>query len=196
MVISRKGGEKRLTLQGAGIDKTVITDATGSECFQVPIKTSEKGIYTGGKDKTFRITGFTFKGKSDNSLISTTGYTNWRIDHCRFENSGRSLWVSGIGLINYCVFDKKDNGQSIFVSHRDYTGQEHGDGSWNSQLSLGTEKAVYIEDCAFKYYAEKPNAALDGCFGGRVVFRHNTLINAHIAVHGTESSGRGRSIRL
>jgi len=129
VVISRKGREKRTTLQGAGIDKTVIIDATGSECFQVPIKTSERGIYTGDRDKAFRITGFTFEGKSGNALISATGYTNWRIDHCRFENSDRSLWVSGIGLIDHCVFDKKGNGQSIFVSHRDYAGQEHGDGS-------------------------------------------------------------------
>lgn len=195
VVISRKGREKRITLQGAGIDKTVIIDATGSECFQVPIKTSERGIYTGAQDKAFRITGFTFKGKSGNALISATGYTNWRIDHCRFENSDRTLWVSGIGLIDHCTFDKKDNGQSIFVSHMDFAGKDHGDGSWSSPLSLGTEKAVYIEDCTFKYDAQKPNAALDGCFGARVVFRHNTLINAFVAVHGTESSGRGRSIR-
>jgi len=195
VVISRKGREKRITMKGAGIGKTIITDATGSQCFQVVIKTSEAGIYRGVKDKAFRITGFTFIGRGDDALISTTGYTKWRIDHCRFENSGRSLWVSGIGLIDHCVFDKKDNGQSIFVSHRDYAHQEHGDGSWSSPLSLGTEKAVYVEDCTFKYDAQKPNAALDGCFGARVVFRHNTLINAHVAVHGTESSGRGRSIR-
>jgi hypothetical protein len=195
VVISRKGSEKQITLKGAGIDKTVITDATGPQCFQVVIKTSETGIFSGLKEKPFRITGFTFKGTGGDALLSTTGYTNWRIDHCRFENSGRSLWVSGFGLIDHCVFDKKDNGQSIFVSHRDYAGREHGDGSWSSPLSLGTDKAVYIEDCTFKYYAQKSNAALDGCFGARVVFRHNTLINAHVAVHGTESSGRGRSIR-
>jgi hypothetical protein len=195
VVISRKGREKRISLQGAGIDKTVITDATGSQCFQVVIKTSEAGIYSGVKDKAFRITGFTFKGRGGDALMSTTGYTNWRIDHCRFENSGRSLWVSGIGLIDHCTFDKKDNGQSVFVSHMDFAGQEHGDGSWSSPLSLGTEKAVYIEDCTFKYDAQQPNAALDGCFGARVVLRHNTLVNAFIAVHGTETSGRGRSIR-
>ncbi|MHC4426200.1 MAG: right-handed parallel beta-helix repeat-containing protein [Planctomycetota bacterium] len=195
VVISAKGREKQITLQGAGIGKTVITDATGSQCFQVVLKTSETGIYRGVRDKAFRITGFTFKGMGDNALISTTGYTKWRIDHCRFENSGRSLWVSGIGLIDHCTFDKKDNGQSIFVSHMDFAGKDHGDGSWSSPLSLGTEKAVYIEDCTFKYYAQKPNAALDGCFGARVVFRQNTLLNASVAVHGTESSARGRSIR-
>ncbi|NIP27761.1 MAG: hypothetical protein GWN67_25105 [Phycisphaerae bacterium] len=195
VVISKKGDEKQITLKGAGIGKTVITDSTGPKCFQVVIKTSETGIFSGIKEKPFRITGFTFKGTGGDALLSTTGYTNWRIDHCSFENSGRSLWVSGFGLIDHCIFDKKDNGQSIFVSHRDYAGKEHGDGSWKNPLSLGTEKAVYIEDCTFKYYAQKPNAALDGCFGARVVFRHNTLINAHVAVHGTESSGRGRSIR-
>jgi hypothetical protein len=195
VVISAKGREKHITLQGAGIGKTVITDATGSECFQVVIKASEAGIYGGVREKAFRITGFTFKGKGGNAVISTTGYTRWRIDHCRFENSGRSLWVSGTGLIDHCTFDKKGNGQSIFVSHVDFAGKDHGDGSWSNPLSLGTERAAYIEDCTFRYYADKPNAALDGCHGARIVFRHNTLVNGHIAVHGTESSGRGRSIR-
>jgi hypothetical protein len=195
VVMSRKGQEKRITLKGAGIGKTVIIDDTGPACFQVVIKTSETGIFSGVEDKAFRITGFTFKGNGGDALLFASGYTNWRIDHCRFENSGRSLWVSGIGLIDHCVFDKRDNGQSIFVSHRDYADKPHGDGSWNSPLALGTEKAVYIEDCTFRYYVQNPNAALDGCFGARIVFRHNTLVNASIAVHGTESSGRGRSIR-
>ncbi|MHC4282611.1 MAG: hypothetical protein ACYSWZ_06540, partial [Planctomycetota bacterium] len=74
VVISRKGSEKRITLKGAGIGKTIITDATGPQCFQVVIKTSETGIYSGVNNKAFRITGFTFKGRGDNALLSTTGY--------------------------------------------------------------------------------------------------------------------------
>ncbi len=195
VVISRRGREKQITLKGAGMGKTVITDATGPQCFQTVIKSSEQGIYSDVQEKAFRITGFTFRGAGGDVLISLAGYTNWRIDHCCFENSGRSLWVSGFGLIDHCIFDKKHNGQSIFVSHRDFAGKQYGDGSWSSPLKLGTDRAVYIEDCTFKYYAEKPNAALDGCNGARIVFRHNTLIDAHVASHGTESGGRNRSIR-
>lgn len=195
VVISPKGREKQITLQGAGMGKTIITDATGPKCFQTVIKSSEQGIYSDVQEKALRITGFTFRGAGGDALISLAGYTHWRIDHCRFENSGRSLWVAGFGLVDHCIFDKKHNGQSIFVSHRDFAGNEHGDGSWSSPLELGTDRAVYIEDCTFTYYAEKPNAALDGCNGARIVFRHNTLIDAHIASHGTESGGRNRSIR-
>jgi len=195
VVLARKGVEKRLTLRGAGVGRTIITDATGPKCFQAVIKSSESGIFSGVREKAFRITGFTFRGNGADALISAGGYTNWRIDHCRFENGGRSLWVSGFGLIDHCVFDKKRNGQSVFVSHSDFAGKPHGDGSWSSPLALGTDKAVYIEDCTFRYYADKPNAALDGCYGARVVFRHNTLIDVSAASHGTESGGRGRSIR-
>lgn len=195
VVISPKGREKQITLKGAGMGKTIITDATGPKCFQTVIKSSEQGIYSDVQEKAFRITGFTFRGAGGDALISLAGYTRWRIDHCRFENSGRSLWVAGFGLIDHCIFDKRDNGQSIFVSHRGYAGKQHGDGSWSSPLELGTDRAVYIEDCTFTYYAEKPNAALDGCNGARIVFRHNTLIDAHVASHGTESGGRNRSIR-
>lgn len=195
VVISRRGREKQITLKGAGMGKTIITDATGPKCFQTVIKSSEQGIYSDVREKPLRITGFTFRGEGGNALISLSGYTCWRIDHCRFENSGRSLWVSGFGLVDHCIFDKRDNGQSIFVSHQGFAGKQHGDGSWSSLLELGTDRAVYIEDCTFRYYAEQPNAALDGCNGARVVFRHNTLIDAHIASHGTESGGRNRSIR-
>jgi len=195
VVISRRGREKAITLRGAGAGRTVITDATGPECFQVLIKSGERGIYRDVRDRVLRITGFTFKGDGGDAAILVGGYTNWRIDHCRFENRGRSLWVSGFGLVDHCVFDKKENGQSVFVSHADYAGGSHGDGSWRTPLVLGSEKAVTIEDCTFTYYAAKPNAALDACYGARVVFRHNTLHDAHLASHGTESSGRGRSVR-
>lgn len=194
VVISRKGSEKEITLQGAGIDKTIITDATGDQCFQVAIKSSESGIWSGVKEKPFRITGFTFKGAGDNAVLLAGG-TDWRIDNCKFENSGRSLWVDGSGVIDHCIFDKAENGQCVFVSHSGYGGGSHGDGSWSSPLTLGTADAVYIEDCTFNYYSQSPNAALDGCYGARVVFRHNTVNNGNIGNHGTESSGRGRSIR-
>ncbi|MCK4282863.1 MAG: hypothetical protein KAX44_00995 [Candidatus Brocadiae bacterium] len=194
VVFSKKGAEKGITLRGAGIGKTVITDATGAQCFQVVIKSSESGIWSGVKDKRFRITGFTFAGAGDNAVISVGG-ANWRIDNCRFENSGRSLTAGGSGVIDHCIFDKTGNGQCIYVSGGGYGGGSNGDGSWSSPLTLGTGDAVYIEDCTFNYYADSPNAVLDGCSGARVVFRHNRVNNGFLASHGTESGGRQRSIR-
>jgi hypothetical protein len=47
VVISRKGQEKGITLKGAGIGKTVIIDDTGPACFQVVLKASETGIFSG-----------------------------------------------------------------------------------------------------------------------------------------------------
>jgi hypothetical protein len=60
-------------------------------------------------------------------------------------------------------------------------------------LSLGTEKAVYIENDVFR--AEGPSTAVstvDSWMGGRWVFRHNRVENMTIGNHGTESSGRLR----
>jgi len=195
VLVSRKGSEKEITLHGAGIDQTIITDSTGSQCFQVAIKSSESRIYSAVKQKPLRITGFTFKGNGGNAVILLDAPEKWRIDNCRFEDSGRSLIVGGFGVIDHCVFDKKENGQCIFVSHSGFAGGSYGDGSWSSPLTLGTQNAVYIEDCTFNYYSQSPNAALDACQGARLVFRHNTLINAWLGNHGTESSGRGRSVR-
>ena len=47
--------KKAITVQGAGMDKTIITDATGAKAHQVPFR------IIAAQGKPFRITGFAFE---------------------------------------------------------------------------------------------------------------------------------------
>ena len=188
--------KKAITVQGAGMDKTVITDATGARGRQVPF------LIVTAEGKPFRITGFAFEEHltaNDWSGMIVLGGDgkNFRIDHCKFANNrikGISVGGACYGVIDHCVFTGRQ--QSIYVSHSTLGGGSYGDGSWSSPLTLGTGKAVYVEDNTFEY--AKPTTgtgAIDSASGGRYVFRHNTVINTTVGTHGTETSGRLRSVR-
>jgi hypothetical protein len=79
--------DKGITLQGAGIDKTIIT----------PLVNETRSNYTisirGNIGKPFRISGFTFKG---NAFLTIVGDAlGWRIDHCAFIDSNPNPDIFG-----------------------------------------------------------------------------------------------------
>lgn len=191
-------GQKHLTLQGAGIDQTIIVN-------EVPrhpnsIDDALFVIHT-AEGKPFRLTGMTLKGGT-----TETGYTgavrivgtdkHLRIDHVKFDRlQTRGLHISGdiYGVIDHCEFIINAWVQAIWIGHSAWGGQSYGDGSWASALTLGTEKAIYIEDNLFRAEgAATATATVDSWMGGRWVFRHNQVENMTIGNHGTESSGRWR----
>ena len=107
---------KSLTIQGAGIDATVITDDTpGSTWRQAPFWIQgSTGIYV-------RITGFTFKDldKPDSfGVVNIRGDNNtFRIDHIKFDDINvRSIMISGksYGVIDHCEFIQP-GGQGIWI---------------------------------------------------------------------------------
>jgi len=182
---------KQVTVRGAGINKTIVTigDVNTPNNTAFSIKTVEgKGV---------RITGFTFSlgvpttDKNNKTLIGLTGTSKkWRIDHNRFEHyPGRAIVIGGytFGVIDHNTFYK--GGSAIYISHSAWNGKKFGDGSWNSPLALGTEKAVYIEDNVFE---TADRTSVDAGSGARYVFRYNTS-NKTVINHGTETSGRYRS---
>ncbi|NIR50642.1 hypothetical protein GWO43_26085 [candidate division KSB1 bacterium] len=176
---------KNITVQGAGIDQTIITDATGSAWNEVPI------FISGTESKPFRITGFTFTGQDgSNGIIMIRGNSkNWRIDDCKFEiSSGIEIgWYSWTyGVIDHCIFTGNKTFSCILVHADDST-------DWARPLSLGGEKAVYVEDCTFDFKTVNEwNVAIDASFGGRFVFRHNKLTNITIGTHDVcNNPGRG-----
>jgi hypothetical protein len=73
---------KKIVLQGAGIDQTLITDGTGTDWNEILI-----GVNC-VEGKPFRVRGFDFpgpgSGEPDRIYVAGT-CKNWRIDHCRFE---------------------------------------------------------------------------------------------------------------
>jgi hypothetical protein len=176
---------KGITIQGAGIGQTVITDATGSAWRQTPFWVE------GVESKPFRITGFTFTGHpSAQGVIMVRGtWRDFRIDHCRFDNvDGRSIMISGhiYGVIDHCEFIQP-HGQGVWVG--DGRGDPPGSTSWEEPMSYGTADAVFIEDSTF-IWGSGADGAVDCTDGGRYVFRHNVVQGIMVGNHGMDSRPR------
>lgn len=172
--------DKKLTVQGSKLESTLIT-------------------YTGidaaanlGRSES-RLTGFNFtipEGSSGYGVL-VYGY-GWRVDHCTFNNEtensllgvlarGSSSYPDPAGLVDHCIFRNTRVvvfGDASLLAHK----------SWAKPLDLGTEKAVYIEDCQF----EKTNFgnAVDANYGGSYVFRYNTVIDCYAEAHSVQANHR------
>ena len=193
---------KGLTIRGAGIGVTVLlddvpkgdpvncADARPMVTFRVPAP------------RKWRLTGLTIRGSAPDPAICQPGHVGiestskaWRIDHVSFENQRTAgIRVDGDtwGVVDHSHF-KGRRKQGVIVGHSRWGGGSYGDGSWAEPLTLGTEKAVYVEDCVFVDPDPIGAGAMDVFDGGRVVFRHNRA--TFFATHGTESSGRRRGAR-
>lgn len=170
---------KQITVAGAGIDKTVIT----------------ANITTGSRPGSFkvtqqpaRITGFTFNGTAPTNgahiVFEGTGDETalFRVDHCKFTvNSGYAImtWTPvSYGLIDNNTFTTTNDHTFI-----DICGDRRV--SWGRASSLGTNKAVYIEDCTFTNSSTTANyRPVTTDSGARFVFRHNTVSNMALDAHG------------
>ncbi|MCK4233683.1 T9SS type A sorting domain-containing protein [candidate division WOR-3 bacterium] len=168
---------KAITLQGAGMNNTIITDGTDTRSRQVPLSVS------GTEGKPCRVTGFTFigPGSSDSEAEIKVSGKDWRIDHCKFNNSGeiRAIKAWGNGVIDHCTIVDSKQGVAVLGD---------GDASWEAPLTLGSADAVYIEDCTFDYDGPY-DGALDAYGGARYVFRYNTVLNTHAGHHGRDTGG-------
>lgn len=168
-----------VTIQGSGIDRTTIVDGTGNDWQQSPFWAE------GEEGRPFRITGFTLTGDNDYyGVITIRGQCrNFRIDNIKFlDLPERCINISGYsyGLVDHCVFE---NTAQPLAANGDTNA------AWERPLTLGTENAVYVEDCLF--IRDDGNAAIDAHDGGRFVFRYNTLYNAHVHAHGCCNTTRG-----
>jgi hypothetical protein len=183
---------KAITIQGAGMDKTVIRDHRISKGSIVPFELH------GVEGKPFRVTGITFDGTdwADAGLwggfISISGTCkSFRIDHCKFKNARVMMTINAggdddtYGLIDHCSFDDKEFtgglAQPIW-----YSGP--GAPNYRKLLSLGSAAALYLEDNEVHL---SPSAAKGGDCpwiapnnGARVVIRHNKIVNSQIEVYG------------
>jgi hypothetical protein len=177
---------KAITLEGAGIGQTVIICNTGSSWGpEDPIHV------TGGTGKSFRITGFTFKGTgiwlADNPIVVENGsYLGFRIDHCEFIDLMHGIRINTYaeGLIDHCVFsclELKNTGDHVAID----VGADQ-ETAWKRPLGIGTQHAVFVEDCVFDYFgtgnSDRPYVAMSN--GARVVFRFNKGNNGCIEVFG------------
>lgn len=179
--------KKPVTIQGAGMDQTIIG-------------TSGVGVFTILADNA-RITGFTFDGKWANNDADAmvqagladghgcdvpTLYTqkDWRIDHNKFIRCGRSsgsvlgyraigTFGATYGVIDHNTFDDC-NGECI-------TPEQDGAASRarsNDPGQYSENMTIYIEDNIFNYtstYSYDVDNAIDSNSGARYAFRYNTI---------------------
>jgi hypothetical protein len=180
---------KAVTIRGAGIDKTVIFDGRSArDGSKVPFDL--KGV----EGKPFRITGITFDGTGYENAGLWGGFMSisgncksFRIDHCKFRNASTMMTINGdtYGLIDHCNFDDREYADRL-AQPIWYSGP--GAPNYRKPLSLGTAEALYMEDN--EVYLG-PGAARGGDCpwiapnnGGRVVIRHNNIINSQLEIYG------------
>jgi hypothetical protein len=181
---------KAITIQGAGIDKTVIRDGKpkpGGPPFEL----------LGVEGKPFRVTGITLDGSGYPNAGSWRGLMdirgtckNFRIDHCKFKDTDRMLVISGdvYGLIDHCCFEAHES-HGGNVQPIDFSGP--GVTNYRKPLTLGTAEATYFEDnkvyiaqsagAKGKRSGNNPWIAPHGA--SRVVIRHNKIVNAELEIY-------------
>jgi hypothetical protein len=178
---------KAITIEGAGIDKTIIrTDTTrtpGDKAF----------VLRGVEGKPFRITGITFDGTGlpnagiwAGEVVINGNCKNFRVDHCKFLNMDQMMTISGdtYGLVDHCVFHalkKNHQAQTILC-------QGPGKINFTKPFKLGTAQAVYFEDNEAHFGPEVVNPDGNNPWivpyqGARVVIRHNTIINSQLEIY-------------
>ena len=179
---------KAITIQGAGIDKTIIRDDTSTKSGDEPFDL--KGV----EGRPFRITGMTFDGTGlpnagtwAGEIVISGNCKNFRVDHCKFLNMDRMMTISGdtYGLIDHCLFyalQKKGGlAQTIYC-------MGPGKVNFTRPLALGTAKAVYFEDNEARFSPEVVEATGNNPWivpydGARVVIRHNKIINTQLEIY-------------
>jgi hypothetical protein len=164
---------KTLTLAGAGMDKTII------------IKSPAGGDILNLSQSGSRVTGLQF---NDGTVLFAGDV--WRIDHCKFIKistgttgvsvRGNREQLHPTGLVDNCVFQNS----SILVAG--WIGLMS-NALWAQPLNLGSgDNVVYIEDNSFTHTVF--GHAVDANYGGRYVFRYNTLNDVYIEAHSVQSS--------
>jgi hypothetical protein len=165
-------GTKKITLQGAGIDATVIY-----------LNAVEQDLTIGGGGD---ISGFTFIcSPTNHGAISISGTADFRIHHNRIRNMNAGggatsivIWTAiGQGLIDHNTFENPNGGLQI---------QHWGPNSVAlAPLGLGTFNGwLYVEDNAFNSTIGQAGM-IDTITTTKFVLRHNTIQGAGVACHGT-----------
>ncbi len=184
---------KNITLAGAGPGRTIIYDnVSKSGRGDVPVLMLFTGI-----SGNLRVTGFTVRGQAQDTsnlnkgtiVVAGTSHSV-RIDHVNIEKPGTGAFVlRGVwGVSDHCNVDGSNSKEGWQVWDTGW-----GDEVWEAPTNLGSGEGFYIEDCTYIGAGSGPGAT-DGTSGGRFVFRHNRVINAHAGAHGTEGDRR-RGIR-
>ena len=191
----RSAKMKAITLQGAGIDQTIIRDGTSTKAGETPFR------LIGVEGKPFRVTGITFDGTGFvdagnwDGLLSISGSCkNFRIDHCKFLNAARMMNIVGdtYGVIDHCFFHAMEAKEDRLVQTIKVIGP--GAANFRKPIRVGTAEAVYFEDNEVHFSPEVVNPTgnipwIASYNGSRLVVRHNKIVNSQIEIKGVKETG-------
>jgi hypothetical protein len=192
---------KGIHIQGAGTASTIISDNLSSNAHLIAIT-----LTNGWTNRVSYIQFATALPARDpyNTLgaIYATGFnTNTnriRIDHCIFTNLTAPMftWETALGVVDHCTNYGAGAAWCGFIKGSSWGGNSYGDGSWLAGDQLGTENAIYFEDCDWTYLGVTVHATLiDAQAGGRYVVRNSAIRKGALDCHGVESGQRERSTR-
>lgn len=181
---------KGITLQGAGIGQTIITNGSSGTILRFS--------FSAGDPTTF-LTGITFNANnrdtgSDALMdLSGGGLNQFRLHNFEILNlreRGITIGMDGnevSGVIDSCTLHVPgSNGGSKAISISGTGPQESQ--PFSRPLELGSSKFIFIENCTFNY-GGKNDGAMDAYAGARYVFRFNTVNNTNVEHHGADSGG-------
>ena len=175
---------KAITLQGAGIGNTVITASSAGTRFT-------------GND-AFRMTGFEWI----DGFWWIQGQ-DWRVDHCKLRYTGSTSNRTGVQCISRGtsiiypaprgVIDNCEIARCRIVAYGSWIGGGSDIGAqhalWAATTPIGTQDAVFVEDCILTS-DNLVCAAVDGNCGGSYVMRHCELTNRYMEAHSVQGDHR------
>jgi hypothetical protein len=195
--------DKSISLIGAGVGRTVITDDVAND--------NMLDIDAGSTPINPRVSGMTINGSNTskgnlNPTVSVSGISKglgFRLDHITFDN----ILITGIGtrdsvwgVVDHCTFNLFVDalGWAIYFTS-DRWGDLTlccGDMAWAHPDDFGTEKFVFVEDSTFNPIGTGLTNYIDSVGGARYVIRHNTFNNGFLRAHGTDSTPQQRGTRI
>lgn len=181
--------DKEITIQGAGIDVTII---------------EQDGFTVSSGTDNWRVTGITWDGEATSSKVfQITNSKNWRIDNVKIDDySSRIIDFDGYcyGLVDNSQFIDlafeailyEGDGATAFERSDDFTSTDASD-----RYTNGT---IYIEDSVFTQTYRTDCQIMDANEGARYVFRYNAINNnvnngftAPLDMHGYCETGQPTS---
>lgn len=171
---------KNITIQGEGKASTTLIPSAGHNTIRMS-----------GDTQASRITGITFSlPDADVGGVIVTGGHDFRIDDCAFTSTVWKVGVAiqGAGTLHpYGVINANEfNNTRVMVIG---TYSDLGFGPWLTDLNLGTDEALYVENNKFNFTVY--GNALDANEGGKTVIRYNTLTDTYIEQHSVQGDHRG-----
>jgi hypothetical protein len=194
---------KAITLQGAGVGRTIIRDNVASGMLM-------KWTLVPGSPS--RMTGIEFRGGTNGATwpnriavdgLNTNNCT-MRIDNCKFDSLNGPLFELNtvIGVVDHNIIVASPKGVPAFVGHvkaNSWGGtlgaNRWGDGTWAEGDQFGSDRFLFFEDNYItNLYGPSSLTGLDCTMGARYVFRRNVMHKGSLEAHGAEGA-RDRGVR-